>query len=162
MLICVDKKFLISSNFWVAGPAMRTLWYPIKNILPASPVRYLLGPDSKQNLTLMIHQKEGLFIWSSPMMPFPLQQDSYNNQDLFPLSCRCSGVVTGIRDLDPYRWPKSRWRCLMVYFIFTIHMYYCFIWFLVLVFVSFLHVKWTTTFSSCMVWLSPFTFSSSS
>lgn len=27
---------------------------------------------------------------------------------------RCSGVVTGIRDLDPYRWPKSRWRCLMV------------------------------------------------
>jgi len=45
------------------GPAMRTLWYPIKNILPASPVRYLLGPDSKQNLTLMIHQKEGVAVW---------------------------------------------------------------------------------------------------
>ncbi|PRQ33656.1 putative transcription factor ARF family [Rosa chinensis] len=27
---------------------------------------------------------------------------------------RCSGVVTGISDLDPYRWPKSKWRCLMV------------------------------------------------
>ncbi|XP_050213358.1 auxin response factor 4 isoform X2 [Mercurialis annua] len=27
---------------------------------------------------------------------------------------RCSGVVTGISDLDPYRWPNSKWRCLMV------------------------------------------------
>ncbi|XWS52694.1 hypothetical protein CRYUN_Cryun11dG0092800 [Craigia yunnanensis] len=25
-----------------------------------------------------------------------------------------SGVVTGIRDSDPYRWPNSKWRCLMV------------------------------------------------
>ncbi|XP_021610595.1 auxin response factor 4 isoform X3 [Manihot esculenta] len=27
---------------------------------------------------------------------------------------RCSGVVTGKSDLDPYRWPNSKWRCLMV------------------------------------------------
>ncbi|BBH04940.1 auxin response factor 4 [Prunus dulcis] len=27
---------------------------------------------------------------------------------------RCSGVVTGISDLDPYGWPNSKWRCLMV------------------------------------------------
>lgn len=27
---------------------------------------------------------------------------------------RSSGVVTGIGDLDPYRWPNSKWRCLMV------------------------------------------------
>ncbi|XP_061359025.1 auxin response factor 4-like isoform X2 [Gastrolobium bilobum] len=28
---------------------------------------------------------------------------------------RCSGgMVTGMSDLDPYRWPKSKWRCLMV------------------------------------------------
>ncbi|KAL6967300.1 ADP-ribosylation factor 4 [Sarracenia purpurea var. burkii] len=27
-----------------------------------------------------------------------------------------SGVVTGICDLDPYRWPQSKWRCLMVHF----------------------------------------------
>ncbi|QHO07967.1 Auxin response factor [Arachis hypogaea] len=28
---------------------------------------------------------------------------------------RCtSGIVTGMSDLDPYRWPKSKWRCLMV------------------------------------------------
>ncbi|XP_030503929.2 auxin response factor 4 isoform X2 [Cannabis sativa] len=27
---------------------------------------------------------------------------------------RCSGVVTGICDLDPYRWANSKWRCLMV------------------------------------------------
>ncbi|KAM1309755.1 hypothetical protein ACFX13_006568 [Malus domestica] len=27
---------------------------------------------------------------------------------------RCSGVVTGITDLDPFRWPNSKWRCLMV------------------------------------------------
>ncbi|KAJ9178155.1 hypothetical protein P3X46_010064 [Hevea brasiliensis] len=26
---------------------------------------------------------------------------------------RCS-VVTGMSDLDPYRWPNSKWRCLMV------------------------------------------------
>ncbi|CAH9107413.1 unnamed protein product [Cuscuta epithymum] len=27
---------------------------------------------------------------------------------------RFSGVVTGVNDLDPYRWPGSKWRCLMV------------------------------------------------
>uniref|UniRef100_A0A7N0SV63 Auxin response factor n=1 Tax=Kalanchoe fedtschenkoi TaxID=63787 RepID=A0A7N0SV63_KALFE len=27
---------------------------------------------------------------------------------------RCSGIVTGMGDLDPYRWPNSKWRCLMV------------------------------------------------
>ncbi|KAA8550424.1 hypothetical protein F0562_002108 [Nyssa sinensis] len=27
---------------------------------------------------------------------------------------RCSGVVTGVGDLDPCRWPNSKWRCLMV------------------------------------------------
>lgn len=27
---------------------------------------------------------------------------------------RCSGVVTGTADLDPYKWPNSKWRCLMV------------------------------------------------
>ncbi|PON35300.1 Auxin response factor [Parasponia andersonii] len=27
---------------------------------------------------------------------------------------RCSGVVTGICDLDPYRWANSKWRCLTV------------------------------------------------
>ncbi|KAL2981788.1 hypothetical protein AAZX31_13G309600 [Glycine max] len=28
---------------------------------------------------------------------------------------RCtSGIVTGMSDLDPYKWPKSKWRCLMV------------------------------------------------
>lgn len=34
----------------------------------------------------------------------------------FLLSWRCNGVVTGITDLDPYRWPNSKWRCLMVSF----------------------------------------------
>uniref|UniRef100_A0A7N0V438 Auxin response factor n=2 Tax=Kalanchoe fedtschenkoi TaxID=63787 RepID=A0A7N0V438_KALFE len=27
---------------------------------------------------------------------------------------RCSGIVTGLGDLDPYRWPNSKWRCLTV------------------------------------------------
>ncbi|KAA8544017.1 hypothetical protein F0562_021806 [Nyssa sinensis] len=27
---------------------------------------------------------------------------------------RFSGVVTGVGDLDPYRWANSKWRCLMV------------------------------------------------
>ncbi|GMH12527.1 hypothetical protein Nepgr_014368 [Nepenthes gracilis] len=27
---------------------------------------------------------------------------------------RCSGVVTGFGDLDCYKWPNSKWRCLMV------------------------------------------------
>ncbi|GMH10942.1 hypothetical protein Nepgr_012783 [Nepenthes gracilis] len=27
---------------------------------------------------------------------------------------RCSGVVTGFCDLDTYKWPNSKWRCLMV------------------------------------------------
>ncbi|KAK4358691.1 hypothetical protein RND71_020920 [Anisodus tanguticus] len=26
---------------------------------------------------------------------------------------RYSGVVTGISDMDPFRWPNSKWRCLM-------------------------------------------------
>lgn len=36
-------------------------------------------------------------------------------------SYRCSGVVTGICDLDPYRWPNSKWRCLMVWFFLKIN-----------------------------------------
>ncbi|XP_018446641.1 auxin response factor 4 [Raphanus sativus] len=27
---------------------------------------------------------------------------------------RCAGVVTGVCDSDPYRWPNSKWRCLLV------------------------------------------------
>ncbi|CAO2812948.1 unnamed protein product [Amaranthus hypochondriacus] len=27
---------------------------------------------------------------------------------------RCSGVVIGVNDIDPYKWPNSKWRCLMV------------------------------------------------
>ncbi|XP_020886088.1 auxin response factor 4 [Arabidopsis lyrata subsp. lyrata] len=27
---------------------------------------------------------------------------------------RCAGVVAGVYDLDPYRWPNSKWRCLLV------------------------------------------------
>ncbi|XP_044506651.1 auxin response factor 4-like isoform X1 [Mangifera indica] len=27
---------------------------------------------------------------------------------------RCNGFVIGMGDLDPYRWPNSKWRCLMV------------------------------------------------
>ncbi|XVE59798.1 hypothetical protein DITRI_Ditri05aG0075700 [Diplodiscus trichospermus] len=27
---------------------------------------------------------------------------------------RCSGIVMGLGDSDPYRWPNSKWRCLMV------------------------------------------------
>ncbi|XP_027086520.1 auxin response factor 4-like isoform X2 [Coffea arabica] len=27
---------------------------------------------------------------------------------------RYSGVVTGVGDVDPHRWPNSKWRCLMV------------------------------------------------
>ncbi|CAI0542356.1 unnamed protein product [Linum tenue] len=29
-------------------------------------------------------------------------------------SPRCSGVVTGVSDFDPYRWPNSEWKCFMV------------------------------------------------
>ncbi|XP_061354948.1 auxin response factor 4 isoform X2 [Gastrolobium bilobum] len=30
-------------------------------------------------------------------------------------TAQCSGgIVTGMSDLDPYKWPKSKWRCLMV------------------------------------------------
>ncbi|KAL0436882.1 UNVERIFIED_CONTAM: Auxin response factor 4 [Sesamum radiatum] len=31
------------------------------------------------------------------------------------LFLRFSGVVTGFGDMDPYRWPNSKWRCLMVH-----------------------------------------------
>nr|CAD1834332.1 unnamed protein product [Ananas comosus var. bracteatus] len=27
---------------------------------------------------------------------------------------RCTGLVTGIGDMDPLRWPGSKWRCLLV------------------------------------------------
>ncbi|ESQ30869.1 hypothetical protein EUTSA_v10012074mg, partial [Eutrema salsugineum] len=27
---------------------------------------------------------------------------------------RCAGVVTGVCDLEPYRWPNTKWRCLLV------------------------------------------------
>ncbi|KAF6134657.1 hypothetical protein GIB67_002058 [Kingdonia uniflora] len=28
---------------------------------------------------------------------------------------RCSGVVTGVGDIDPFRWPESKWRCLKIF-----------------------------------------------
>lgn len=48
------------------------------------------------------------------------------SQCVFPLSCillisnvlcllRFCGVVTGVGDVDSYRWPNSKWRCLMVH-----------------------------------------------
>ena len=30
------------------------------------------------------------------------------------LLCRYTGIVTGISDMDPVRWPGSKWRCLLV------------------------------------------------
>ncbi|MBA0778197.1 hypothetical protein Gotri_006091 [Gossypium trilobum] len=33
---------------------------------------------------------------------------------LIDFSCRHSGVITGISDINPVRWPGSKWRCLMV------------------------------------------------
>ncbi|KAK9055918.1 hypothetical protein SSX86_027005 [Deinandra increscens subsp. villosa] len=27
---------------------------------------------------------------------------------------RCTGIITGFNDIDPARWPGSKWRCLMV------------------------------------------------
>ncbi|XP_010540471.1 PREDICTED: auxin response factor 3-like [Tarenaya hassleriana] len=27
---------------------------------------------------------------------------------------RCTGIITGIGDMDPLRWPGSKWRCLLV------------------------------------------------
>ncbi|XP_024989418.1 auxin response factor 3-like isoform X2 [Cynara cardunculus var. scolymus] len=27
---------------------------------------------------------------------------------------RCTGIITGISDMDPVKWPGSKWRCLMV------------------------------------------------
>lgn len=35
-------------------------------------------------------------------------------EDNASVSCRCAGVVTGVCDMDPYRWPNSKWRCLLV------------------------------------------------
>lgn len=46
---------------------------------------------------------------------------SSENVMLFLPCCRCSGVVTGIGDLDPYRWPNSKWRCLMVSIVVCCH-----------------------------------------
>ena len=28
--------------------------------------------------------------------------------------CRYTGLVTGVNDMDPIRWPGSKWRCLLV------------------------------------------------
>lgn len=41
------------------------------------------------------------------------------------LSClfRYSGVVTGVGDVDPCRWPMSKWRLLMVCEIFCFDAY---------------------------------------
>ncbi|XP_010689577.2 auxin response factor 4 isoform X2 [Beta vulgaris subsp. vulgaris] len=27
---------------------------------------------------------------------------------------RCRGIVVGVNDIDPYKWPNSKWRCLLV------------------------------------------------
>lgn len=32
----------------------------------------------------------------------------------FACFVRSPGIITGISDLDPIRWPGSKWRCLLV------------------------------------------------
>lgn len=46
------------------------------------------------------------------------------------LSCRYTGVVTGISESDPIKWPNSKWKCLMVSCI----MFFFFLFFLFLFF----------------------------
>lgn len=31
------------------------------------------------------------------------------------LLCRSTGLISGISEVDPIRWPGSKWRCLQVY-----------------------------------------------
>ena len=31
------------------------------------------------------------------------------------LNDRCSGLIVGVSDTDPVRWPGSKWRCLLVW-----------------------------------------------
>jgi auxin response factor len=34
---------------------------------------------------------------------------------MFLLLCRFTGLIIGITDVDPVRWPGSKWKCLVVF-----------------------------------------------
>lgn len=34
---------------------------------------------------------------------------------IFSFSIRHTGLITGVGDRDPSRWPGSKWKCLLVY-----------------------------------------------
>ncbi|XP_052187417.1 auxin response factor 4-like [Diospyros lotus] len=104
-----------------------------KNGLPDS----ILGNHSYQNVLALVTEavstKSTFHVFYSPrashadfVVPYQKYIKSFTNQ--IPIGTRfkmkfdaddsperrCSGVVIGISDLDPYRWPNSKWRCLMV------------------------------------------------
>jgi len=55
-------------------------------------------------------QSEGLFVF----FLFHLDNLFIENLSQFFFG-RFTGLIVGIADVDPVRWPGSRWRCLMVY-----------------------------------------------
>lgn len=48
-------------------------------------------------------------------MKRPIFEQSFAMTLMLSLSLsRCTGLITGIGDADPVRWPGSKWRCLLV------------------------------------------------
>ncbi|KAJ0589707.1 putative transcription factor ARF family [Helianthus annuus] len=45
----------------------------------------------------------------SPGMRFKMRVETEDAGDR-----RCTGIITGLNDIDPARWPGSKWRCIMV------------------------------------------------
>ncbi|KAM7496706.1 hypothetical protein LguiA_021120 [Lonicera macranthoides] len=91
------------------------------------------NPNVLSQVANAISTKRAFHVFCSPrashadfVVPYQKYVKSINNQILIGTrfkmkfdmeECperRFSGVVTGVGDLDPYRWPNSKWRSLMV------------------------------------------------
>ncbi|KAF2321779.1 hypothetical protein GH714_002743 [Hevea brasiliensis] len=94
-----------------------------KNLVSGDAVLFLRGEDGELRLGIRraVRPRNGLpdsVVGKQNSYPsvLSLVANAISTKSMFNVlySPRCSGVVTGMSDLDPYRWPNSKWRCLMV------------------------------------------------
>jgi hypothetical protein len=100
-------------HLFFVGSVLRNSSYLSTNSWRALIVLILLEWGSGCVLKLKILQSEGLLIsiLAHVTYKWPIYNWSLSN-----FWCgRFTGLIAGINDVDPVRWPGSKWKCLLVW-----------------------------------------------
>jgi hypothetical protein len=95
------------------GSVLRNSSYLSTNSWRALTVLILLEWGSGCVLKLKILLNEGLLI--AILVHVTYKWPIYNWSLSYFLCGRFTGLIAGINDVDPVRWPGSKWKCLLVW-----------------------------------------------